>query len=133
MDKISKERRSYNMSRVRSKNTRPEIILFKLLRKSGIKFKKHYKVTGRPDAAIPEKKIAVFIDGEFWHGKNFTEWKDDVSEFWKNKIGGNIKRDRKNCRILKKDGWKIVRLWGRAFVRNPGVALLRIERLISET
>jgi len=111
MDKFTPKQRSYIMSRIRGKNTKPELLVFRELRKKGIHFQKHYKVTGRPDVAFPRKKVAVFINGEFWYGRRFSKIKDRLPEFWKNKLERNIKRDRKNYRSLRKDGWKVISIW----------------------
>ena len=85
------------MSKIRSKNTKAELIVFRELRKRKIYFQKHYKkCVGCPDIAIPSKKIAVFIDGDFWHGRNFHKDKKRLPKrYWLNKIEGNIVRDKK--------------------------------------
>lgn len=93
-DVLTRAQRSYNMSRVKSRNTKPEKTIFKLLKAKGYKFKKHYQIYGKPDIAFPKDKIAIFIDGEFWHGKNFRQWKEKLTPFWLDKITGNIKRDK---------------------------------------
>lgn len=126
MDVHTKEQRSYNMSQVKSENTKPEKILFNLLEELKINFEKHYPVVGKPDIAFPEKKIAVFVDGEFWHGKDFCKWKDKLSSFWLKKIGDNIKRYRRTTRKLKSDGWHIIHFWNRKVVKNPDKAIKRL-------
>jgi len=102
------------MSRIRSKNTEAEKIVFTFLRKEGIYFQKHYrKISGSPDIALPRKKRAVFIDGDFWHGRNFERIKKgwDENDYWFKKIGSNIKRDRKQRRAMKKEGWVVLKIW----------------------
>jgi len=113
MDVFSKEKRSEIMSRIRSKNTIAERLVFKELRKRKIYFQKHYKkVAGKPDIALPRKKKAVFIDGDFWHGYKFLKQKERLpKKYWLKKIEGNIARDKKNTAKLKKDGWLILRIW----------------------
>ena len=76
-------------------------------------FQKHYnRAPGKPDIALPRKKIAVFIDGDFWHGWQFFKNKKRLpKKYWVKKIEGNIVRDRKNRRILKKQGWEVLRVW----------------------
>lgn len=110
---FSKKKRSDIMRRIRSKETQAERIAFKYLRSKKIYFQKHYKrATGKPDIALPRKKRAVFIDGDFWHGRNRERLKKSVnSEYWVPKIEGNVKRDKKNRSALKKDGWQILRVW----------------------
>jgi DNA mismatch endonuclease (patch repair protein) len=114
MDVFTKKKRSEIMSKIRSKNTGPEILVFKALRQNNIYFQKHYnRVPGSPDIAVPRKKIAIFIDGDFWHGKNFSKTKDRLpKKYWIPKIEGNIKRDRKNRAELRRLGWKVLRIWG---------------------
>lgn len=129
-DIITKEQRSYNMSRVRSKNTKTEKIIFKMLRVGGYKFKSHHSIIGRPDIAFPKYKIAIFIDGEFWHGKDFDAWKEKLSPFWFKKIYGNIERDKSNISILRKEGWRVLRVWHRDILRNPDRAFLKIVNFI---
>lgn len=126
MDIKTKEQRSYNMSRVRSENTKPEKIMFSLLKGSGYKFKRHYNILGKPDIAFPEYKLAVFINGEFWHGKDYKSIKNNLSKFWIKKIGQNIKRDKFVQKKLRKDGWRIINFWGRNIVRDPEKSIKRL-------
>lgn len=112
-DKFSKEKRSWIMSRIRGKGTRIEREVFKALRKRGIYFQKNYqRALGTPDLALPRKKKAVFIDGDFWHGYRYRVLKKKLPDkFWREKIERNIKRDRRYGIRLKKDGWKVLRIW----------------------
>lgn len=134
-DTFTKEKRSDIMSRIRSKDTGIEKLVFRHLRKKKIYFQKHYKrVNGCPDIAIPSKKIAVFIDGDFWHGYKFDKWKDKVpKEYWRNKIESNIARDRRNRARLKRNGWKVMRIWGHQLLKSPEKTLGKIEAFISQT
>ncbi|KKQ92226.1 MAG: Vsr domain protein T:G mismatch repair endonuclease [Candidatus Woesebacteria bacterium GW2011_GWA2_40_7] len=106
------------MSRVKSKNTLPERLLFKELKSKGLIFKRHYDILGKPDIALVKEKVVVFVDGEFWHGRNFKEWKGSLSEFWFKKISSNIERDRKNRKTLRLKGWKVVRLWDKPILKD---------------
>jgi DNA mismatch endonuclease, patch repair protein len=101
MDRHTAKQRSYNMSQIKSENTLPERIIFEKLKEKGYKFRKHFGLPGKPDVVFVKEKVAVFIDGEFWHGRSFSKWKNDLSKFWLKKIGDNIKRDKKN-RLLQK-------------------------------
>ena len=100
------------MSNIRSKNTKAEKVIFSILRKKGFYFQKHYKkAIGNPDIAFPKKKIAIFIDGDFWHGYSFSKIKARLPiKYWQKKIENNIKRDRINRSKLRGDGWKILRI-----------------------
>jgi len=131
-DTLTKRQRSYNMSRIRSKNTKPERIVFEYLQSKGFKYELHFDTYGKPDIAFPEKKIAIFVDGEFWHGKNFALWKDKLSPFWLKKISINIQRDKRNRLILKKEGWKILRIWHKKLLKSPEKIFLKLSRFIEE-
>ena len=107
------------MSSIKSANTKPEILLGKALWSKGIRYRKQYKVTGKPDFAIVSKKIAIFCDGDFWHGHNWKirgkeTLKHELSEYslyWRNKILNNIKRDEKVNKTLSSGGWLVIRVW----------------------
>ena len=126
MDVFSKEKRSDIMSKIRSKNTKIELLVFKELRKRKIYFQKHYgKVPGSPDIALPRKKRAVFIDGDFWHGHGLSKLKERHPEggYWLSKIERNMERDRENDLTLKKLGWKVLRVWEHDIRRNMNVVV----------
>lgn len=120
------------MSHIRSKNTGIERKIFTLLRERGIYFQKHYKkAPGNPDIALPRKKIAVFLDGDFWHGYQFKKTRDRLPEYWKLKIEANIKRDRRNRGILRKQGWRVLRIWEHQIKKDPGYCIERIIDIIN--
>lgn len=102
--------------------------MFAFLKRNKIYFQKHYKkIPGNPDIAIPSKKKVVFIDGDFWHGWKIRETKKRLpSNYWKEKIETNIKRDIKNRRRLKRTGWKILRIWEHELESNLQKNLKRI-------
>jgi len=132
MDKLTKEQRSLNMSKIGSKNTKPELMLFKLLKEQGLKFKKHYNTSGKPDAVFVKEKIAVFLNGEFWHGRFYDEIKDKLPEFWQVKISANIERDKRNYKLLKKDGWKVIIIWDKDLKKNPEKEIGKILRAVKQ-
>ena len=112
MDNLTKKQRSYCMSRVKGKDTGIEKAVRSSLHNRGFRFRKHVKdLPGKPDVVFKREKVAVFIDGDFWHGYRFPVWEHKVSDFWKNKIASNRKRDIKNHSKLKRMGWKVVRIW----------------------
>lgn len=122
MDIFSPQKRSEIMSRIRNKNTRPETIVFKFLRNEHIYFKKHYKSKHGIviDIALPRKKIAVFIDGDFWHGRTLEAMKITRNEddFWVNKIRQNVERDSRQRTHLSEKGWKLLSVWGSDLMRK---------------
>lgn len=129
MDFLTKRERSALMSRIRGKNTGIERVVFALLRRSGLKFAKHAKVLpGCPDAVIHDAKLAVFVDGDFWHGRNFVRWRARVSPTWRLKIEMNMARDESKRRKLRRLGWRVVRVWGKDVARNPNKCLAKILR-----
>jgi DNA mismatch endonuclease (patch repair protein) len=104
------------MSRIRSKDTSIEKKLGKAMWAAGLRYRKNVRsVYGVPDFTFKSKKIAIFCDSEFWHGKKFLEgehFKKNI-EFWENKIKRNIQRDKEVNEKLKADGWKVIRFWGK--------------------
>lgn len=120
VDTLSKEKRSWLMSRIRSTGSRIEKIMETQLQQAGIKFEKHPKnVFGKPDFVIRDPKVAIFCDSEFWHShKSRKEELERMPTFWKNKIKANEKRDKKVNRLLKKEGWIVLRFWGSEIKKN---------------
>lgn len=133
-DVFSKEKRSEIMSRIRSKETGIEKIAFAYLRKNKIHFQRHYsKVAGKPDIAVPSKKIAVFIDGDFWHGYRFGVWRNRIPKvYWRDKIQNNITRDQKNRRKLRREGWKVLRVWGHQILEKREESLAKIALFLTK-
>lgn len=116
MDVLSKEQRRKNMQNVRSKDTKAEIMLRKALWHKGIRYRKNYsKLPGKPDIVLIRQKIAIFIDGDFWHAR----WHQDCpgeqvqsnKMFWRKKLANNVQRDREINDILTDKGWLILRFW----------------------
>lgn len=114
-DVHSKEIRSYNMSRIRSKDTKPELLVRRYLHKIGFRYRLHVKeLPGKPDIVLPKFKTVIFIHGCFWHGheecryyvvpKTRTEW-------WLEKIGKNTSNDTNAANLLKAAGWNVVTIW----------------------
>lgn len=113
MDNLTREQRNKNMRNIRSSGTTPEKMVLRELRKRKIYFAKHVsKITGRPDIVFRRKKVAVFIDSDFWHGhpERFTMPKTNVG-YWQEKIARNTKRDIQVTENLQTQGWKVIRLW----------------------
>ncbi len=113
-DVFSKEKRSEIMAKVRSKaNLATEKKLISLFKANGIKgWRRNYRLYGKPDFVFSKKKVAVFVDGEFWHGHPTRGQIPETNrEFWENKIGRNKKRDHQVNEMLKAKGWTVVRIW----------------------
>ncbi len=112
MDNLTPEQRSYCMSRVKRQDTDLEMLIRSEIHKMGLRFRKHVKeLPGKPDIVFSNAHVAVFIDGDFWHGYRLPTWEKSLSEFWKRKIRGNRERDKKNFKRLRSRGWHVIRLW----------------------
>lgn len=113
-DNHTKEQRSYNMSRIRSKNNAPEEKVRKFLFSKGFRYKKNdKKLPGCPDIVLPKYKTVIFVNGCFWHKHNCKRfvWPASNEEYWKNKILRNVERDELNIKELKELGWKVLVIW----------------------
>ena len=114
-DKFSKETRSYIMSRIRGKDTKPEILVRKYLFARGLRFRKNDKrYPGRPDVVLPKYKTAVFVHGCFWHlheGCKYAKMPKSNVEYWKEKLYRNRERDAQNQAELKAMGWTVLTVW----------------------
>ncbi len=134
MDVFSKKKRSEIMSKIRSKNTKAELVVFSELRKRKIYFQKHYKkIIGCPDIAFPRKKLAIFIDGDFWHGRGFEKIKSRLpKKYWREKIRSNILRDKRNRAKLKKQGWRVLRVWEYQIERDFDRIIRKIENYLDD-
>jgi len=136
MDNLTPEQRHKNMSHIRSKDTSIEVLLRKALWREGIRYKKNLKtLPGKPDIAITKYKIAVFCDGELWHGKNWETRKETIStnrNYWIPKIERNITRDNENEKKLENMGWVVIRFWGEKIKRNLFDCINEIKKTIYE-
>lgn len=128
MDKFSKEKRSFIMSRIRDRDTSIELAVRKKLWSLGFKgYRLHkFKAFGKPDIVYTGKKVAIFIDGDFWHGYILKKRAGKLSEYWLNKITKNKKRDKAYTRKLKEAGWKVVRVWEHELLKDFESALNKI-------
>lgn len=136
MDKLTKEQRHKNMQAVKSKGSKIEIMLAKEMWKKGLRYRKNDKsVIGKPDFTFKKYKIAVFCDSEFWHGKDWDEKKLEHKsniKFWHQKIERNIQRDREVNEELLKNGWQVIRFWGKDIEKELLNCVIKIETEINE-
>ena len=118
------------MRRIKPKNTKIERILGKAMWAEGLRYRKNCKdVFGKPDFCFKGKKIAIFCDSEFWHGKKFLEGErfKTNSDFWEAKIKRNIERDKEVNEKLKNEGWIVLRFWGKEIEKNTNQCLRKIK------
>jgi len=134
VDFMSPEKRSHVMSCIRSKNTKPERTLRSMLHRAGMRFRIHVAdLPGNPDIVFTRVRIAIFVDGDFWHGYRLPKWEHKLLKpYWKNKIMRNRERDQKNRTILRSMGWKVVRIWEHRLKKDPEKVLSEIVSLIKE-
>ncbi|HEY8559458.1 MAG TPA: very short patch repair endonuclease [Pyrinomonadaceae bacterium] len=134
MDRHTKEQRRRNMQAIKSTGSKIETILAKALWSKGFRYRKNDKtVTGKPDFTFKRLKIAIFVDGEFFHGKDWEIRKHDLKsnhEFWFAKIERNMKRDQEVNEKLISQGWTVLRFWGRDIKKNLENCLSVIEQEI---
>ena len=134
MDVHDQKTRSYNMSRVKGKDTKPEEIVRKYLFSQGFRYRKNDKrLPGKPDIVLPKYKTVIFVNGCFWHkheGCKYFVWPKSNSEFWKEKIESNIVRDKKQYEELKNAGWHVIIVWECELKKKQRMDTL--ERLVTE-
>lgn len=136
-DTISKTQRSRLMSRIRGRNNKgTELVLRTLLRKNRITgWRRHLPLPGRPDFALTSERLAIFVDGCFWHGcsqckRNLRPSTNE--KFWADKIAANRKRDSRAGRGLRKRGWRVLRIWEHAIKQRPSGCVSRIQRMLGK-
>lgn len=138
-DIFSKEKRSEVMSKIRGKNTKIEIFFCKALSKEvyplGYRYRRHYKkIPGSPDVVFVSQRIAVFVDGDFWHGKNFKTRKAKLpKKYWQQKIEDNITRDRRVNRKLRRESWKVIRFWESDIRKDPAKVVRKVMEVLEES
>jgi DNA mismatch endonuclease Vsr len=134
MDKLTKEQREKNMKAVKSKDSKIELKLRKALWDRGYRYRKNFaKITGKPDVVLLSSKIAIFCDSEFWHGYNWEDKNNEIKsnrDFWIKKIELNMKRDKKVNEQLEKEGWIVLRFWGKEIEKNLDKCIELIENTI---
>ena len=130
-DVHTKEIRSKNMAAIKRRNTKPEMLVRRFLHTNGFRYKLHDKsLPGKPDIVLPKYKTVIFVHGCFWHGHKDCKYfvvPKTRTDWWLNKINGNIANDTKAIKALKKEGWKIIYLWAcdlKALKKNKSLNLL---------
>lgn len=141
-DVHNKQQRSYNMSRIRSTNTKPELLVRKFLFANGCRYTLHgltpgpspygdgkrKLLPGKPDIVLPKYKTVIFVHGCFWHGHHNCKYykvPQTRTEWWLNKIGRNKTNDAKAVKALKKDGWKVITVW------ECGLKAAKVEKTLN--
>lgn len=131
-DNLTKAQRSHCMSRVRNRDTDLELALRSELHRRGLRFRKHIRtLPGTPDVVFTRQRVAVFVDGDFWHGYQFARWSSTIPPFWQQKIAANRARDRRNRQALRRRGWIVIRIWQHEVETDLPRCVERIERALA--
>jgi DNA mismatch endonuclease (patch repair protein) len=126
-DIMSAKTRSAVMARIKGKDTGPERLMLKALSLKGVRCENHAKdLPGRPDLVFRDRRLAVFVDGDFWHGWRFSIWRDKLSEKWERKIESNRRRDLRVHRSLRRTGWRVIRIWEHQIERDLDACVRRV-------
>jgi len=126
-DVLTKTQRSRCMKAIRSKDTEPELLLRKTLWYAGYRYRIKNRLPGRPDIVFPAQRVAVFVDGCFWHGCPAHYQKPGTNaRFWSEKIRRNIERDKEVNVLLRLEGWKVMRLWEHDVRNSPELCALQV-------
>ncbi|MBT4326884.1 MAG: DNA mismatch endonuclease Vsr [Candidatus Nitrosopelagicus sp.] len=131
-DIFTPEKRSWVMSRIRGSNTKIDLKMKRLLSENRYKFEMYPKMYGNPDFILKRKKIAIFCDGDFWHGYRYHEKKKPAKKYWKEKIEGNMRRDQRYSRKLRREGWSVLRLWEHDIEKNHEKCMRKIKSKFSQ-
>ena len=133
-DKLSKKKRSWNMSRIRSTDTKPEKLLRSVLHRMGFRFRLYQRgLPGRPDIVLPKYHTVVFVHGCFWHqhpGCIEAVRPKTNMKYWEAKLDGNVIRDRRNRKTLRKQGWSVFRIWECQIEKDPIIIGMRIAKAL---
>lgn len=129
IDVLTPEQRRYCMSRIHGKNTKPEVMLRKALWAQGLRYRLKNDLYGKPDIVFASQRVAIFIDGCFWHRckKHFVLPKTN-RKLWDAKINSNVERDRFVQKILIRNGWSVLRIWEHEINDHLDKCVLRIKR-----
>ena len=131
-DIFTPQKRSWVMSRIRSKNTSIDLAMKQLLSDAGARFVMYPKMDGNPDFAIPSRKVAIFCDGDFWHGYNYRNGKKPTRGYWRNKIEGNMSRDRRVSQRLRYHGWSVLRFWEHDLKKRSELCARKIKKKLEK-
>lgn len=135
MDVMTTEQRHRNMSRIKSVDTQAEVMLRKALWKKGLRYRKNYAaLPGKPDIALTRQKIAIFVDGDFWHARGHQDSPGEQvasnKEFWQKKLARNVERDREVNDELTEAGWLVLRIWESDIKKDLAGCIKQLEEFL---
>jgi len=126
---------SFNMSRIRGKNTKPELVLRRALHSLGLRYRLHAGLPGHPDILFVRARVAVFVDGAFWHGRDMRVLRGKLKvhrRFWLAKIGATVSRDRRNRSALRRLGFRVLSFWDDQVLSAPGKCAGKVLLVVRE-
>ena len=131
MDNMTKAQRSRNMAHIRSRDTKAEVMFRKALWRLGFRYRKNYrKLPGTPDIALTRQKIAIFVDGDFWHARGHESKPGEQiashKKFWRKKLSRNVERDKEVNDALTQEGWLVLRFWESEIKKDLGKCVERV-------
>lgn len=130
---MSAETRSAVMSRIKGRDTGPERAVASILLDLGLTPELQVRdLPGRPDFVFREQRVAIFVDGDFWHGWHFPRWRLKLSEKWEKKIEATRRRDARNHARLRRSGWRVLRIWEHQIEETPERVRERILKCLDE-
>lgn len=133
IDHMTPSQRSAAMKAVKLKNGPLERFVQRELRRHGVKFACNVRsLPGSPDIVLKRERVAVFVDGDFWHGWRLPCWEHNLSKFWRDKLRANRQRDQRNFRRLRSQGWKVIRIWQHQLAHDKAACIRRIILALSE-
>jgi DNA mismatch endonuclease (patch repair protein) len=129
-DRLTSEKRSRLMARIRSRDTKPELALRAALDRLGVAHESNVRgLPGTPDVVVRAARLAVFVDGDFWHGWKLAAWRDSLTTFWRDKLDRNALRDRRVGRDLRAAGWTVLRLWEHQVMSDAAACARRVAAM----
>ncbi len=132
-DNMTIEQRSMTMSRIRGRDTKVELAVRRELHRRGYRFRVNAAwLAGKPDVVFTKIKLAVFVDGDFWHGWEFERRGGKLAPYWREKIAGNMARDRRHAAALRAEGWAVMRIWEHDIEKSLQRCIARIERKVAQ-
>jgi len=130
-DIMSPEMRSKVMARIKGRDTGPERLVAEAFDMAGWRYETQARdLPGRPDFVFRKERVAIFVDGDFWHGWRFPQWADKLSEVWEAKIAATRARDVRNHRRLRHHGWVVIRIWEHQIRADLATAIARVSQAL---
>jgi DNA mismatch endonuclease, patch repair protein len=131
---MTRAQRSLAMKRVKLRNGSSEKVVQKELSERGLNFRRHVRsLPGSPDIVFAPEKIAIFVDGDFWHGWRLSAWEHKLTPFWREKLRANRLRDHRNFCRLRARGWSVIRIWGHQIKTDLPSCIERVLRALQKS